>query len=133
MRNRPYTYFVLYLRCLDTQLDKSIAVYTLKRIYFSSGKDFCIFEMLEWDVFINSPILDWWKPGEYLLHEGIRVNNILGMCTNNYSYRLLLLLFINMCIDPDNCNTIVEFKVVLLYTIIILRYKEGHDLNNLKD
>lgn len=55
------------------------------------------------------------------------------MCTNNYSYRLLLLLFINMCIDLDNWNTIVEFKVVLLYTIIILRYKEGHDLNNLKD
>lgn len=55
------------------------------------------------------------------------------MCTKNYSYRLLLLLFINMCIYSDNCNTIVEFKVVLLYTIIILRYKEGHDLNNLKD
>lgn len=68
-----------------------------------------------------------------MLHEGIRVNNILGMCTNNYTYRLLLLLFINMCIDLDNWNTIVEFKVVLLYTIIILRYKEGHDLNNLKD
>lgn len=55
------------------------------------------------------------------------------MCINNYLYRLLLLLFINMCIYLDNCNIIVEFKVVLLYIIIIFWYKEGYDLNNLKD
>lgn len=48
---------------------------------------------------MNLPSFDCFKQRGYLLHEGIRVQNLLGMCTNNNYYIILLLLFIYMCIE----------------------------------